>query len=497
MFPNSDAPVCRRCRRPAYATRPCSLCGARRELEWRTPIGPVCGRCRSRHLRAKAPCQSCGARRRPATFEPGRVLCADCAGVERYHLCTLCGAEDEHYDQGLCARCSLVRRIRALTAGGAPAAVQALGPYLRALADSPRPRTALLWLNLSPAHQILVRLAHGELELSHEALDELAGEPTSALAFLRAALVEHGVLPARPEPVARLARWAHVQLAALAESEDRGHLRAYATWKVQRDIARRAARGTLTPGTATAARGELLRAIELTRWLNDRNLALRDLRQDLLEEWLLDGGSHRDRVAGFIDWLRKTKVIGPLSVPRRARLTSIASLDDRARLALLGRLLEEEELELRDRVAGSLVLLYAQPLTRIANLRRDAVKNDDGRVHLALGAHPAPLPAPLDALVLRLRDTPPRLASTAATKPSGWLLPGRKLGHPISASVLSRRLTTLGVPAVAARTGALGHLLHSVPPAVLAELIGISATTAERHSAHAGADYARYAALRT
>ena len=107
------------------------------------------------------------------------------------------------------------------------------------------------------------------------------------------------------------------------------------------------------------------------------------------------------------------------------------------------------------------------------------------------------MPAPLDTLVLRLRDMPPRLASTAATKPSGWLLPGRKLGHPISASALSRRLTTLGVPSVAARTGALGHLLHSVPPAVLAELIGISATTAERRSAHAGADYARYAALRT
>ena len=29
------------------------------------------------------------------------------------------------------------------------------------------------------------------------------------------------------------------------------------------------------------------------------------------------------------------------------------------------------------------------------------------------------------------------------------------------------------------------------------EGVGISATTAERHSAHAGADYARYAALRT
>ncbi|MCA1677791.1 MAG: hypothetical protein LC777_01995 [Actinobacteria bacterium] len=494
MFASSDAPVCRPCRR-AYAARLCSLCGERRELEWRTPIGSVCGRCRSRHLRAKAPCQSCGRSCRPATFDPGRVLCADCAGVERYHLCTLCGAEDEHYDQGLCARCSLARRLRSLAADGAPDAVVALGPYLRALAGSPRPRTALLWLRLSPAYEILVRLARGELELSHEALDELVGEPPSALAFLRAALVEHGVLPARPEPVARLARWAQVQLGVLSESEDRGHLRAYATWKVQRDLARRGARGTLTPATATVSRADLLRAIELTRWLHDRNLALGDLRQDLLERWLLDGGSHRERITGFISWLRKTKVIGRLSVPPRARLTPIAGLEDRARLALLRRLLQDEDLELHDRVAGSLVLLYAQPLTRITSLRRDAVDQDNGRVYLALGAHPAPLPAPLDTLVLRLRDTPPRLASTAATNPSQWLLPGRKLGHPISASVISRRLTTLGVPAVAARTGALDHLLHSVPPVVLAELVGISATTAERRSARAGADYALFGSV--
>ena len=374
--------------------------------------------------------------------------------------------------------------------------MQALGPYLRALADSPRPRTALLWLNLSPAHQILVRLARGELELSHEALDELAGEPTSALAFLRAALVEHGVLPARAEPVARLARWAQVQLGALAESEDRGHLRAYATWKVQRDIARRAARGTLTPGTATAARGELLRAIELTRWLNDRDLALRDLRQDLLEEWLLDGGSHRDRVARFIDWLRKTKVTGRLSVPRRARLTSIASLDDRARLALLGRLLEDEDLELHDRVAGSLVLLYAQPLTRIANLRRDAVKSDNGRVHLALGAHPAPLPAPLDVLVLRLRDTPPRLASTAATKPSGWLLPGRKAGTHLSADRLRERLKTHGITSRPARRGALLALAARLPAPILAERLGFHQARAAQSVHAAGATYTDYVALR-
>jgi len=95
-----------------------------------------------------------------------------------------------------------------------------------------------------------------------------------------------------------------------------------------------------------------------------------------------------------------------------------------------------------------------------------------------------------------LRDAPALLATTASTRTSPWLLPGRKLGRPITPHALSRRLSALGIPAVAARTSALAHLLHSVPPAVLAQLIGMSAQSAERYSAALRTDYSRYLALR-
>ena len=115
---------------------------------------------------------------------------------------------------------------------------------------------------------------------------------------------------------------------------------------------------------------------------------------------------------------------------------------------------------------------------------------------IALGQEPVPLPAPLAALAIRLRDAPAPLATTAATTTNPWLLPGRKLGQPITPHALSRRLSALGVPAVAARTSALTHLLHTVPPAVLAQLIGMSAHSAERYSAALRTDYSRYVALR-
>ena len=51
-----------------------------------------------------------------------------------------------------------------------------------------------------------------------------------------------------------------------------------------------------------------------------------------------------------------------------------------------------------DRVAGLLILLYAQKLNVIAALTTQHVLHEDGRTLLRLGSRPIVLPAPLDAL---------------------------------------------------------------------------------------------------
>ena len=195
--------------------------------------------------------------------------------------------------------------------------------------------------------------------------------------------------------------------------------------------------------------------------------------------------------------MRRTKVISGLHVPRAPRPLKLNTVQDRERWALLRRLLADETLDLRERVAGGLLLLYAQPITKMTRLRReDVILNDEGQVLIALGQEPIPLPAPLATLAIRLRDAPTPLATTAATTTNRWLLPGRKLGRPITPHALSRRLSALGVPAVAGRASALAHLLDTIPPAVLAQLIGMSAHSAERYSAALRTDYSRYMALR-
>jgi hypothetical protein len=498
LFAEGASPICRRCRELTYYARhPCALCGEHRRAAWRSPIGAVCGRCLSRHLGSRAVCESCGELRRPATFDPARVLCADCAGVEPHHVCELCGGEDERVPDGICTRCRLRLRIEALGDDGDPESVMRIRPYLDALIASPQPRSALLWLQTSPAAEILGAMSGGSLEIGHETLDELEHGRSDATTFLRAALVEHGVLPPRPERLERLRRWVETQLQALPESEDRARVRSYASWKLLRDVARRAEHNDLNANAAGSARARLRSAIELTTWLHEQDRTLADLRQDLLEGWLLEGGSSRLAIAGFIEWLRRTKLITGLRIPRAPRPLKLNTVPDSNRWAILRRLLSDEALDLRERVAGGLLLLYAQPITKMTLLRReDVTLNDEDQVLIALGQEPIPLPAPLAALAIRLRDAPAPLATTAATTTNPWLLPGRKLGQPITPLALSRRLSALGLPAVAARTSALAHLLHTVPPAVLAQLIGMSAHSAERYSAALRTDYSRYVALR-
>jgi hypothetical protein len=425
------------------------------------------------------------------------VLCADCAGVEPHHVCQLCGGEDERVPDGICSRCGLRLRIDALADDGAPDAVGRLRPYLDALIASPQPRSALRWLGASPAADILAAMIAGSLEIRHETLDELEHGRSDATTFLRAALVEHRVLPARPERLERLRRWVEDQLQALPESEDRARVRSYASWKLLRDVTRRAGSNDLNANAAGSARARLRGAIELTTWLHAHDRTLVGLRQDLLERWLLEGRRSGLAIVGFIEWLRKTKVITGLHVPRAPHPLKLNTVQDSRRWALLRRLLADETLDLRERVAGSLLLLYAQPITKMTRLRREhVILNDDDQVLIALGQEPIPLPAPLATLAITLRDAPAPLATTAATTTNPWLLPGRKLGQPITPHALSRRLSALGVPAVAARTSALAHLLHAVPPAVLAQLIGMSAHSAERYSAALRTDYSRYLALR-
>jgi hypothetical protein len=69
-----------------------------------------------------------------------------------------------------------------------------------------------------------------------------------------------------------------------------------------------------------------------------------------------------------------------------------APLPGRERVSQLGRILTDHDLPLRTRIAAALVLLYAQPLSRIVRLTLNDVIRDGDQVLLRLGEPPTPVP---------------------------------------------------------------------------------------------------------
>ena len=169
-YASTSAPVCQSCRRGRLARRePCAGCGQTKRVVARTPRGPECSACRTRRLKATLDCVRCDNCGCPSVTDPR--ICERCAGEPVRQVCRGCGAEEQDYGDGRCARCVLAERLQALADAADPRAVERLAPYLAALRDGDRPWSVLNWMTVSAGYGALVELARGKLELSHDGLD--------------------------------------------------------------------------------------------------------------------------------------------------------------------------------------------------------------------------------------------------------------------------------------------------------------------------------------
>ncbi len=168
-------------------------------------------------------------------------------------------------------------------------------------------------------------------------------------------------------------------------------------------------------------------------------------------------------------------------------------MGQRNRIAALHRIVTDEALPLRSRVAGSIVLLYAQPVTRIVRLSINDVQWSDDGVTLNLGDPPTPVPEPLAKLLGAYIQQRPNM--TTATNPdSRWLFPGRRAGQPMHPDSFYELLRQIGVPAGSGRTGAIRQLVLQMPPTVVAQALGYHQVSTARIAAQAGSPWSGYAA---
>ena len=181
-----------------------------------------------------------------------------------------------------------------------------------------------------------------------------------------------------------------------------------------------------------------------------------------------------------------------LELPRLP-ITRAAPITQHRRLELLGQVLTDDHRPLRSRVAACLMLLFAQPATRIVRLTVDDItRTDDGGVFIRFGQPPTPVPEPFATLLLQATAQRDNL-QTATNPGARWLFPGRRAAQPLNVNTLTQLVRDLGIPALAGRTAALRQLVLQVPAPVVAQALGYNHATTTRVATEAGTPWSHYA----
>ena len=410
------------------------------------------------------------------------------------HVCSACGREDKLYERGHCDRCALVRRAAELMAGPDGAVPPLLMGVHDAIVSSPTPRKALNWLRQGAGAPILRAMATGTTAVAHEALD--AHARPGAANYVRHMLVANGALAARDDRLATLERIITDTVATIERPEDRKIVAAFATWHVLRRLRRQADHRPTARTPISHARNQVVGAVRLLDWLAEGGLSLATCTQGDIDRWLTTGPPSRYDARHFLEWTSERKLSATLEVPV-LKSGPGSALDAEERWDTIRRLLTDPAIELADRVAGSFLLLYAQPLSRIAAMTLDRITVADTGVSVRFASYDLAVSDPLGMLVLAQVATGRSHHIGIGAAPSSWLFPGHLPGRPITAHHLGKRLGALGIDARAARRAARQQLAAEVPAVVLAEMLGVAIPTAVAWAHEAGGDWANYAALVT
>jgi hypothetical protein len=425
----------------------------------------------------------------PGLGDESRRLCTACAGIPGDFFCRRCHAEGRRYSRGLCPRCFLTEWLVELMGDGSGDLRPELVPLFDALRTMPRPSSGLAWLRSSQVQQLLRGLARGEIPLMHDSLARLTNWRTAA--FLRELLMHCGMLPVVDKHLLLFERWLDQRLSAVAHPDHARLLQQFATWHVLRRMRTRAERDPLGPAPANDARQQVNQAAAFLAWLNARNRSLTACTQTDIDAWHGELFATRRPAQAFLRWAMVTDRTPKLGLPSRST-SKPAPITQHRRLALIRRLLSDDRTPMRERVAGLLLLLYAQPVSRIVRLTVDDVCDVDGQVLLRLGDPPVPVPAPFAELLLALACGRANMV-TATNRDAPWLFPGRRAGQPLLPRSLAPALRTHGIPVQNGRTAAIRQLVLQAPAPVVAGMLGYHDATTTRLVMEAGCTWSRYA----
>jgi hypothetical protein len=349
------------------------------------------------------------------------------------------------------------------------------------------------WLTKPAIAPVLSDLAAGRMPLTHQAFDGLG--QTQALGHLRQTLVAVGSLPERDEEITRLEAFLAALLDSQHDTERRRLLHRYLIWHLLKRLRSRNNGRPVTRQQSRMTRRLTRGAAAFLDWLDAHDLTLSSCQQADLDQWLTDEqGIYREEAGRFVRWARASKLTAGY-LPAAPRWNGPArALDHQDRWDIARRLLHVDSLKPEDRLAGLLVLLYAQGATAISLMTVSQIQISEQAVRLHLGRVPIQLPEPVSVLARTVVANRKGHATIGARQPSPWLFPGGQPARPVSIARLTQRLADLGIRPGQARSTALFQLAAEVPAAILARTLGIHTDVAVTWQRLSAGDWTAYAA---
>lgn len=483
--PATDGPLeCSRCHRMTNGLR----------VNW--PGERLCHSCFYTAMRSRGSCPNCG----HDGVLPGRLnrtdprpVCLVCAGITNDYRCRTCGFDGEIYRAGECVRCVLRDELCRILLHH-PADVAAMQKLVEVLCGVDRPESIMTWKRNLKVLQLLDGLSSGSIPLTHEGLDGTGhGRHVS---HMRSILQHHGLLPPRDEHLARFESWLATKLDHIASPAVRGPVEQFATWHHLRRLRSNSRPGQGSDGPKRSAKQEITETIKFLTWLqatHDRTAA--DCTQQDIDEYLAAGPTTRHLIRTFFVWAKVSKINTGVKIGfRQAKSTPTITQDQR--LAWLKELLTGDSESLPYRIAGILVLLYAQPLTKIAALHTADISCVNAEARIALGKDPIPVPEPFASQLNYHLHNRPNMRTAGGTRGTPWLFPSHHPGQHLNPQSIMFRLRDLGINLQGARNTAMQQLVSEVPAPLVAEMLGYSYQVAHLHAQQATQPWARYAAER-
>lgn len=489
--------ICWRCRpQPEHV---CARCGRTRVISAYWPAGAICEACYRYARFFGGRCPICDRDRTLIGSDAiGRAICGVCAGAPE-SPCRRCGdVERGLLAAGHCDRCDLELRLDAVLREDSGAASTAFGLLRSVLCSTDSPRHVIRWLASTRSAKLLGRLASTDEPLTHELLDRFPQGHVEL--YLRSALVNAGVLPARHDGIERVSAWLEQVLAT--RLQEARLVRPFTHWVLLRRARRRADhRGRAADSVGQKLRGQVAIVLEFLSWLDQHGQTVAGLTQEYVDAWLVSGNpAQRLQIGPFLNWAAQRgltdKHVLPPSTSQRGG-PAVVRITEERRWEQLRNCVNGAGLPLEVRVAGALILLYGLTLAQIRHLTSVDLHSTGDDTYLKVGRQPLFIPPRIGTLLQRLAVSP-RRRSLLPIDGSPWLFPGVVPGEPLSAQALGDLLQRhLGVSSRATRHAALIAFASELPPPVLADMLGLTVQTAQKWASYTQPDWATYLAVRT